>query len=342
MRSLTAARDALEKANRDYDKAERDLKEAEDFLEELTVGTGGPAGPALTALRAEGIDAASILDLITLPAADRLAWEVRLSPYARTIIVSRDDVTRSRGILAAHPGIPLILCDGSAFALEKTAPGDDGLLGELLRRLGDRMPETGHGWVEDPELRLDIQGGYNPPLTDRQSAIAAARETVDNLREKLGGQLTQHASAESAVTRAENLLAAARASVEITGKQSELDRLLSQALELTEKIVNARDNEEESRAAFATADRDFNSVDQRRTQMNAEMEVLKHGSAASGAAPGLAELMQDAADARRPQEARGSRVAAPDQRNKRLGRCGGNARRERNRSRPCSDIESLP
>ena len=117
------------------------------------------------------------------------------------------------------------------------------------------MPEAEDGWVEDPELRLAVQGGYDPPLTDKQSAIAAASETVVNLGRKLEDQLALQASVASAVTRAENLLAAARAALEITGKKGELDRLLGQAPGLTEKIGNARKNEEEARAGDDVAGR---------------------------------------------------------------------------------------
>ena len=203
--SLATARDGLRDADRDYGKAERDLEEARDFLEKLTAGTGGPAGPALAALRAAGIDAVSILDLITLPEVGRHAWEARLSPYAGTIIVSRDtdDVAGAREILTAYPGVPVIPCDGPVSALGKVAPGDAGLLSELLHRLGERMPETEHGWVEDRELRLAVCGGYDPPLTDRQSAITAARDAVESLHSKLDEQHSRRADAEDAVTRAE-------------------------------------------------------------------------------------------------------------------------------------------
>ena len=298
--SLATAQGGLRDADRDYGKAERDLEEARDFLEKLTAGTGGPAGPALAALRAAGIDAVSILDLITLPEAGRLAWEARLSPYARTIIVSRDrdDIVGAREILAAYPGIPVIPCDGPVSALEKASPGDAGLLSEFLRRLGERMPETEHGWVEDRELRLGVRGGYDPPLTDGQSAIAAARDAVNSLHDKLDEQRGRRASAEDAVTRAENLLSAAKAAVEIVSKQDELDQLLGEAPELTEKIAAARKDEEDSRAAFATAEEEFNSADQRRRGMNTELEVLKNGSATPGSPPGLTQLKQAVADAR--------------------------------------------
>jgi catechol 2,3-dioxygenase-like lactoylglutathione lyase family enzyme len=61
----------------------------------------------------------------------------------------------------------------------------DVLGGELLRRLGDRMPDTKSDWIEDRELSLSTHGGYDPPLTDRQSMIEAAQAVVDSLATKL-------------------------------------------------------------------------------------------------------------------------------------------------------------
>lgn len=297
--SLTKARDGLRDADRDYGKAERDLEEASNFLEKLTAGTGGPAGPALVALHAAGIDTASILDLITLPEAGRAVWEARLSPYVSTIVVSRhDDTASTRGILAAHPGIQVILCDGPVSALKKAAPEDDGLLGRLLRRLGERMPETEHDWVEDRELSLVVRGGYDPPLTDKQSAIAAARDVVGSLQKRLDEQRLRQNSADDAVARAEELLSAAKASMEIASKRDELDQLLREARDLIEKIEAARKIEEESRAAFSTADEEFKSADQRRREMNTDLETLKNGSTVLGSPPGRTQLRQAIAEAR--------------------------------------------
>ena len=65
------------------------------------------------------------------------------------------------------------------------------------------MPETGHGWVEDHELHLGVRGGYDPPLTDGQSPIAAARDAMDSLHSKLDEQLGRRATADDAVAQAE-------------------------------------------------------------------------------------------------------------------------------------------
>ena len=100
------------------------LEGAQGSLTGMLEGTGGPAGPAVAALRAAGIDSVPLLDLVTLPESDRLAWEGRLSPYERTVVVSRADVDAEmvRTILAAHPGTPVIVCDGPIDVAMKASP----------------------------------------------------------------------------------------------------------------------------------------------------------------------------------------------------------------------------
>jgi chromosome segregation ATPase len=111
-------------------------------------------------------------------------------------------------------------------------------------------------------------------LTDRQSAIDAASETARRLDEKLAEQRKRRTRAENAVTRAEELLSGAHTAAEMTGKQAELDQLLSGAHELTEKIAAAKKKEDDTRAAFDAAPEKFDNADQRRAVVKAELGAL--------------------------------------------------------------------
>jgi hypothetical protein len=296
--ALGEAKDALQTAQGHHETAKRELASARDSLSGLLEGTGGPAGLAVAALRAAGIDTVPLLDLVTLPESGRPAWEGRLSPYDRTIVISRADADRVRTILAVHPGTPVIACDGPIASVTKARPGDIGFLGDLLRRIEERMPEGTDGWIEDRDLGLAIGGGYDPPLTDLEAAIAAARANADRLRESLGRTEEQHASAERAITRAEDLLAAAKAASEIATLQETLAEAHRKAKDFPARIAAARKQEEKTRQEFTLADTACTNAAQRRQAMQDALTALQHGSSALGSPQGLTQLAQEAASAR--------------------------------------------
>ena len=252
----------------------------------------------MAALRTAGIDTAPLLDLVTLPASGRPAWEGRLSPYERTIVISLADADRARTILAMHPGTPVVVCDGPIASVANARPGDFGLLGDLLHRLEERMPEATDGWVEDRDLGLAIGGGYDPPLTDREAAIAAARSNMDRLRESLGRQEERHATAKQAVTRAEDLLTAARAAAEIATLQVTLAEAKRKAMSFPARITAAREQEEKTRQEFTSADTACTNAAQCRQAKQDALTVLQHGSSAPGSPQGLTQLALAAASAR--------------------------------------------
>jgi hypothetical protein len=311
------AEKALQEAQDGYDTAARELKIAEGSLDRLLGGTGGPAGLALEALRAASIDSVPLLDLVAFPESSRLAWEGRLSPYDRAIVVSRTDTDADtvRAVLAAHPGTPVIAIDGPVSAAMKASPGEPGAFGDLLRRLRERMPEAAAGWVEDRDLGLAIGGGYNPPLTDREAATAAARATVDRDRESRDQQEERLTGATRAAERAKDLLAAVQAATKLGPLQVMLDEARRTALELPVRIADAREQEEQARKEFGLAETAFTTADQRHQALNDELATLRHGSATPGGPRGLTQLLQAAADTRtqatqKSQDAESLRLAA--------------------------------
>ena len=186
-----------------------------------------------------------------------------------------DGGARGREILAtpAHAGVLVIWCDGPVKDVVKAAPGQSGLLGELLQRLGDRMPDTKGDWIEDRELSLSIHGGYDPPLTDRQSMISAAQAVVDSLILKLNACRQQQKSAKGSVDRARKLLLAAKDAVELDVKRTELLAALAESRRLADEVEDAKKAEEEARAAHASTVEKYESADKHLAKLNAELEV---------------------------------------------------------------------
>jgi hypothetical protein len=297
---VSAAENALREARNDYDAAQREHDDAKKSLTSLLEGTSGPAGPAVAALRAAGIDTVPLLDLITLPESGRAAWEGRISPYDRTVVISLADADRTRAILTAHRGTPVITCDGPVASLTKARPEDSGILGDLLRGLEKRMPEAIDGWIEDRDLALGIGGGYDPPLTDRDAAITAAHSNADRLRESLSQQEERHENAKRAATMTGEVLTAATAAAELGPLQVTLDEARRAARGFPARIATARDQEEKAREEFAAADRAYTTAAQRRQAAQDDLTALLHGSSvpAPGGTQGLTQLAQAAADAR--------------------------------------------
>src|SRR5262249_23262175 len=65
------------------------------------------AAAQLQALRAKDIDAAPLVDVVTLTDAQRPVWEARLLPYRHAVVVPHD-ATAARAILAGIPGSLLV------------------------------------------------------------------------------------------------------------------------------------------------------------------------------------------------------------------------------------------
>ena len=286
------------------DDAEREARAAEAALDALINGVGGPAGPAVAALRAAGIDAVPLVDLITLPAGTRSAWEGRLSPYARAIVISRDNAADASQILARYQGTPVIACDGPATSIAAVRPGDAGFLGDLLTGLEERMPTAtadwaaGDGWVEDLYLGLAIGGGYDPPLTDHKAAVAAARANADFLRRCLDEQDQRLQNAKQAASGAKAVLAAAEAVAQVEKLKESLSKAESRSTEFPALVAAAQAREENARADFDAADAAYTSADQSRQAMLNELTVLRHGSSAPNERRGLTQVAQEAARVR--------------------------------------------
>ncbi|MGH3246535.1 MAG: hypothetical protein ACRDOI_10030 [Trebonia sp.] len=288
----------LKEAETGHVAAKNELEAAHETLQRLLDGTGGPAGSAVAVLRAAGIHSVPLLDLVTLPETDRSAWEGRLSPYSRTVVVSQIDTDPARVALAASPGTPIITWDGPIDAAVKASPADPGILGDLLRRLLGRMPEAVGDWVEDHDLGLEIGGGFVPPLTDQEAAIGAAQVAVDRLSENVVQQGERLEAATQAVARANDLLTAAQAAAKLPPLLAALANAELTAAGLLERIATAREQEEKARNAFGRAEEAYRDEARRRQALQDELAVLQDGSATSGGPQGLTQLLLASADIR--------------------------------------------
>jgi hypothetical protein len=295
--AVSSAGKELKETEDGHGAAKRELEGAQVTLQRLLDGTGGPAGSAVAVLRAADIYSVPLLDLVTLPETDRSAWEGRLSPYGRTVVVSQADMDAARVVLAGIPGTPVIAWDGPIGVTAKAGPADPGVLGDLLRRLQERMPEAVGDWVEDHGLGLAIGGGFAPPLTDQEAAIDAARVAVDRLSENMVRQGERLGAATQAVARADDLLTAAQAAAEIPPLLATLAEAELAAIDLPERTATARDQEERARNAFGVAEAAYRDEARHRQVLQDELTALQD-STIPGRPQGLEQLLSASADTR--------------------------------------------
>lgn len=294
--SITDAEAALESAEQRRRTAERATgviesrcKEKRKYLAALENGRGGPAGEALEALEAEGIRAVSVLDLINLSDDSRTQWEARLSPYANTIVLNTSDSTvvdRARRLLTTkHPGTPVVVNPLVMSPSDVHEDGSQSGLEDFLNALQRRMPAADPGWVVDPELKLEIPGGFRIPLTDRQAAIAAARAELEELNEQLQEALNQQKRVKAA-------LEAATAAVELLKVQAELTTVKDRLTELEGMADAAETNLSMARDSFQAAQKAVEDLDERIADLEEKIDQLQHGK------EGIIVFRQELADAR--------------------------------------------
>lgn len=275
---LTEASQRRQLAEQAVGREEGRRDAAKEYLDRLRAGRGGPASGALDALDAEGIPAASILDLVTLDEAVRPHWEARLSPYAKVVVVAKRHIEQARRILANHhQGTPLLVSNENPTTLDRTEPGGTGLLAELLRRLEERMPAASPSWVIDSALNLEIPGGFDVPLTNRQATIQAAEHQLAEAGTRLNAALEEQTTAGDAFAAAETGLTAAKAAIELGAVQPEFTKLLRRANELVGLIAAAEQEEGHARDTARAADTNYQQATQQRSRVVKELDELKNG-----------------------------------------------------------------
>ncbi|WP_116947205.1 coiled-coil domain-containing protein [Jiangella endophytica] len=228
VRSLTDEARATD--GRTPDVAATELAQARTALEEAIAGqavaraAANEAGRRVTAaesgddvaaeqverLRAAGVDAAALVDVVAVDPAERDVWEPRLSPYREAVVVGRKDATKAAKALAGLPGSLLVLADGKR---------------DLTTFLDAVAARAGKGAVVDEAAGVLAIGGFAEPITGQPARVAAAQEAHRELTEALDAAVTVVEQARTTLARAETRAKAADAAERAAALQDEIGDL---------------------------------------------------------------------------------------------------------------------
>lgn len=185
------------------------------------------AAEQVRALRAEGIEAAPLVDVIMLTDEQRQIWEARLLPYRHAVVVPHD-VSTATGILAGIPGSLLVHADPAepplAHRTDLPHIADPRFaLTTFFAVLAERAgPEPVH---IDTSAGVYAFSGFPEPLTGRAGRIQQARtilEAAADADEKAEDKVTE---AVRNLERAQGRLTAAQAGVEAAEIASQVEAL---------------------------------------------------------------------------------------------------------------------
>lgn len=164
-------------------------------------------------LRAAGLDAAALVDVVAVDPAERDVWEPRLSPYREAVVVGRKDATKAAKALAGLPGSLVVLADGPAGKRDLTT---------FLDAVAAR---AGKGAVVDDAAGVLAIGGFAEPITGQPARVAAAQEAHRELTEALDAAAAVVEQARATLARAETRAKAADAAERAEALQDEIGEL---------------------------------------------------------------------------------------------------------------------
>jgi hypothetical protein len=277
-------------------RADQHLKEAESLLADAKAGVGGEAKAVLAALKANDIPAVSLVDLLELTEEQRAAWEPRLAPFTRGVVIAPADLADARRALRELPGSMLIVhpptttgasaADLPAMDAQLTATALPGFLAGLQQRLdvvaigpaGTPVPSTANDRVLhalDATLGVEVTGGFAEPLTGRAALVAAA-ET--GLREALAAVETANrellaATEEQRVTTAE--LAAVHAAVALDEVRRQLGELAGQLPTAAATELRLRSQQEATQEALTGLKLERQTAQQQAQAKRAQLEKVQ-------------------------------------------------------------------
>ncbi|PZF80534.1 chromosome segregation ATPase [Jiangella anatolica] len=164
-------------------------------------------------LRASGVDAAALVDVVAVDPAERDVWEPRLTPYREAVVVGRKDAEKAAKVLAGLPGSLLVLADGPAAKRDLTT-----FLDAIAARAGTAP-------VVDEAAGVLAIGGFAEPITGQPARVAAAQEAHRALTASLDEATAAVEQARAALSRAEARAKAAEAAERAEGLQDEIGEL---------------------------------------------------------------------------------------------------------------------
>ncbi|MEU8661777.1 hypothetical protein, partial [Actinoplanes philippinensis] len=198
-RELTGADAAVDAAQRAAGVTEHRLRDARADLAAAERGED-VAVAQVQALRAHGITAVPLVDVISLTEAERPEWEARLLPYRHAAVVP--DAVAAASALSALPGSLIIEAD----------PGPDITVNRFLAALRDRAGTTGSHI--DTSAGVHGVAGFSEAITGRAGRIEKARTAVDAAISADDDASAALENARAARRRATERVVAARAAVE--------------------------------------------------------------------------------------------------------------------------------
>jgi len=282
----------------------------EGQLQAAAYGRVGTAGRTLELLAAapDGIDAAGLLDSVEIAEDHRGAWEARLHPWRDAVCVPSHQREAALTVLAGNPGSVIIA--GPASQQDQPAAGPsaagqlpDGLLAAsataigFLTSLAGRMPAAvvpGVTAVRDPELSVDVIGGFDPPVTGRAHIVAALEEQLGQARVELHQARTDAGLARQRHEDAEDDLTAALAAEEYRSRTADLHRIETAELPGARVLAGQRHDELEGAIAEHTsAQSDLRGLEAARAQARKAREEAESALAGARAAAARAQRSLD-------------------------------------------------
>lgn len=319
---IAAARDALRL--RREDRADADARALaaqstvttlEGQLEAAVHGKAGTAGRTLDILATapDGIDAVGLLDSVEVAEEHRGVWESRLHPWRDAVCVPMHHREAALTVLAASPGSVIITGLASRDGRPDAGPGAAGRLPEALLaagllaapataigfliRLASRTPPAGVPGViaaRDPELSVDVIGGFEPPVTGRVHIIASLEQQLGRARGELDQAVTNAELARQLHEEAEDDLNAALAAEEYRARTADLRRIetaeLPKARELAGQRLIAFNG---ALAEHTSAQTDLKGLEAARAQARKEREEAETALAGARADVGRAQRALD-------------------------------------------------
>ncbi len=203
-------------------------------------------------LRAAGLDAAALVDVVAVDPAERKVWEPRLSPYREAVVVGRKDAAKAAKALAGLPGSLLVLADGDR---------------DLTAFLDAVAARAGKGAVVDAAAGVLAIGGFAEPITGQPARVAAAQEAHRELTASLDAAAAVVEQARTALARAETRARAADAARRADGLQDEIGDLRAANAERQEHRDALAPELTEAEAAYARELGVHNSREERITSL---------------------------------------------------------------------------
>ncbi|TNC29427.1 hypothetical protein [Amycolatopsis alkalitolerans] len=261
------------KAELKLESAHTAVAEAEKVLDRAENGRGGVAGLVLDTLESNGIEAASLFDVVEVDESERHAWEPRLLPYQDAVVVDHRLASPTLdAALAERPGAMVITTD----ELEGSFP--DGVrcrlpITRFLQTLEARLEHrVAPDRVHDGSLSLTISGSFPNPIAGREALLGRLRRDVDDAVELEDQAGTELQLAEAALRLASAKHNCAVAAERLKAVNEEEDRLSNQIGEFDRAIGKASEDEAELQEAWEQAKGALDGHDQQVTLLKVRLE----------------------------------------------------------------------